>query len=391
MTNDEPSGSGPLAGIRVVELASYISGPLACAMLADLGAEVIKVEPPSGDPMRRLSRHPSGISPMWVSSNRGKRGLVLDLKQADDREELLALLRTADLLVCNWRPQVAARLGVHDEELAAANPRLIRLWVSGYGTGGPLTDSPVFDTIIQAQLGLTEANGDGTTPALDASFTVDKMSAHMVCQSALAALVARERHGIADRVDVAMFDAVAYANFVDVMVNRALVAHEPPSARNLHPGAVRPLPTADGWIVVVPATRDQIRRTFEAVERPELYDRIVETADGVELTRTLFRVLEPILRARTTESLLETFREHDVPAAPCLTIDEHLAAEQTEHNQLYDIRDWPGWESVGPMRHVRHPARFASWGPLFPNVGPPVVPRRATPSSPPDGDGNGDA
>ena len=366
--------TGPLAGIRVVELASFISAPLACAMLADLGADVLKIEPPKGDPMRRLGRHPSGVSPMWVSSNRGKRGLSLDLKDPAAKSELDDILATADVLVCNWRPAVAARLGLRDQELATRNPKLIRAWVSGYGATGPLASSPVFDTIIQARLGLTEANGDGTTPALDLAFTVDKMSAMMVCQSVLAALVARERNGVADRVDVAMFDAAAYANFVDVMVHRTLVDHEPPSPRNLHPGAVRPLATADGWIVVVPVTADQVHRTLAAVGRSDLVDTIMQTADGVDLTHALFRELEPLLRTRTTAEWLETLRAHDVPAAPCLTIDEHLRDEQTGHSHLYDVRTWSEWEHVGPMRHVRHPAVFSSYDHLFPRLGPPALP-----------------
>ncbi len=382
MSNTTDVGGGPRHGLRIVELASFISAPLACAMLADLGAEVIKVEPPRGDPMRRLGRQSSGVSPMWVNSNRGKRGVVLDLKEPAAQAELHELLATADMVVCNWRQAVADRLGLRDEELAAKYPRLIRVWVSGFGPTGPLASSPVFDTIIQARLGLTEANGDGETPALDLSFAVDKTSAMMVCQSALAAIVARERHGVADRVDVAMFDAAAYANFVDIMVNRTLLDHEPASARNLHPSAVRPLATADGWIGVVPVTSDQVRRTLEAVGRPDLIDKIMAPSDGVELTKTLFRELDDVLRTKTTDDVLEALRRHDVPAAPCLTIDEHLRDGQTEHNELYTVREWPGWEDVGPMRHVRHPAVFSTWGHAFPQVGPPVLPGRTPSGSP---------
>jgi formyl-CoA transferase len=376
MPNRDDTGRGPLDGVRIVELASFIAAPLAGAMLADLGAEVIKVEPPRGDPMRRLGRHPSGTSPMWINSNRGKHGRVMDLKDSAAQAELHELLATADLMLCNWRQPVAERLGLRDDDLAQRHPRLIRLWVSGFGSDGPLADSPVFDTIIQARLGLTEANGDGETPGLESSFSVDKMSAMLVCQAALAALFARERHGAADRVDVAMFDAAAYANFADVMVNRTLVRHEPPSARNLHPGAVRPLPTADGWIVVVPVTADQVRRTLEAVGRADLIDTVMAPTDGVELTRTLFRELESILRSRPTADWLEALARHDVPAAPCLTIDQHLQDAQTVNNELYDVREWPEWHDVGPMRHVRHPALFSTWGKARPRVGPPALPPR---------------
>src|SRR5438874_2445718 len=148
---------GPLDGIKVVELASFVSAPFATMMLGDLGAEVIKIEPPGkGDPMRNLGRNEAGVSPLFVNTNRGKRSVTLDLKDPAGQVELRALLRTADLLVCNWRPAVAARLGLVDEELAAENPRLIRIYVSGYGPDGPLADTPTYDSVIQARVGLTE-------------------------------------------------------------------------------------------------------------------------------------------------------------------------------------------------------------------------------------------
>lgn len=355
----------------MIELASFISAPLGAMMLGDLGADVLKIEPPRGDPMRRLGRHPSGISPMFVNSNRGKRSATYDLKQPEAQRAVRELLAGADLLVCNWRASVADRLGLADDVLVQSNPRLIRLYVTGFGPSGPLADSPVYDTIIQARLGLTEANGDGTTPALDSSFMVDKVAGMMVCQAALAALVARGRTGTGDRVDLAMLDAAAYANFPDIMVNRTFARHEPPSARNLHPGSVRPIATKDGWIVVVPVTSDQVRRTLAAAGRPDLADAVIKISDGVELTRRLYRELDALLASKPTATWLDAFAAHDVPAAPCQTIDEHLADPQTVHNDLYRVVDWPEWPDAGPMRHVRYPATFSSSGPLHPRSGPP--------------------
>src|SRR5262245_25460290 len=129
-TDRDPAetAAGPLRGIRVIELASYISSPLGAMMLSDLSADMIKVEPPKSDPMRRLGQHPAGVSPMFVNSNRGKRSVFLDLKQPAAQEEVRELLRTADLMVCNWRAPVATRLGLVDADLVAANPSLIRLY-----------------------------------------------------------------------------------------------------------------------------------------------------------------------------------------------------------------------------------------------------------------------
>src|SRR3954466_4334760 len=133
----------PLDGIRVIEAASYLSGPYAGMMLSDLGADVVKVEPPKGDPFRRFGKNDRGASPVFVSSNRGKRSIVLDLKEAGGREAFRELLQSADVLVSSFRPAVLTRLGLDDSLLATSNPRLVRLYLTGYGDG-PLSDAPAF-------------------------------------------------------------------------------------------------------------------------------------------------------------------------------------------------------------------------------------------------------
>src|SRR5262245_10327320 len=159
MGDTAPPAGGPLHGIRVVELASFMAVPFGTMMLSDLGAEVVKVEPPKGDPFRRFGKNDRGVSPVFVSSNRGKRSIVLDLKEASGCDGFRELLQTADILVSSFRPTVLTRLGLDDALLAAANPRLIRLYLTGYGDG-PLSDAPAFDVIIQARTGYTEMQGD---------------------------------------------------------------------------------------------------------------------------------------------------------------------------------------------------------------------------------------
>ncbi len=380
------AGHGPLAGIKVVEMAAFVAAPFGAMMLADLGADVVKIEPPKGDPMRTMGRHPAGISPMWVSTNRGKRGMALDLKSPEGVETARQLLREADILICNWRPAVAERLGFSDGSLVAANLRLIRIYTAGFGPSGPLAATPAYDAIIQARLGLTEANGDESGPALEKSFIVDKVAGTMVCQAALAALAGRELHGVADRVDLAMLDAVAYVNFPDIMVNRLFLNHAPASARNVHPSVVQPTPTADGWVVVVPVTAAQVRRTFEAVGHPEVYARLMEMADGMNIVAGMYRELAAILPGDTTEAWLRRLAAHDVPVSSCLTIDEHLADAQVLYNELYNVVEWPDWPRLGPVRQVRYPAVFGSWGKLRPALGPPPIAADAgheRPASPP--------
>jgi crotonobetainyl-CoA:carnitine CoA-transferase CaiB-like acyl-CoA transferase len=212
-------------------------------------------------------------------------------------------------------------------------------------------------------------------PQLSATYLADKMAAAMVAQATLAALYQRDRTGRAQRVDVAMMDAVAYLDFPDGFANRTFVEDQPVEARNLHAAGVRPVATQDGWIVVVPVTADQVRRTCVAAGHPEWADDLLSRADGRAMNDELLRRLDPITGNRRTDAWLTTFADADVPAAPCLTIDEHLADAQIIHNHLYAEYDWPG---VGRVRQVRYPARFGEWGDLCPTGAPPATPSRST-------------
>src|SRR3954469_9811552 len=259
----------PLDGVKVVEAANYMSGPYATMMLGDLGAEVIKVEPPKGDPFRRFGRPKTYASPQFVNCNRSKRSVVLDLKSPDDQAAMLRLLDSADVLLSNWRPAVSARLGLGDDVLAARNPRLVRVYVSGYGPTGPLSEDPVFDTIVQARSGMMYGLSATDQPVLLPGYPVDKQTAAMAAQAALAALYARERTGAGDRVDVAMLDAAAYLDYVDLFTGRTFVDGGDRDPRNLHGSTIRPVETADGWMVLAPVSSDHIRAACAAVGHPE--------------------------------------------------------------------------------------------------------------------------
>ena len=368
MTAQAPT-KGPLTGVRVVEAASFLSGPYATMTLADLGAEVIKVEPPTGDPFRKFGRPQTYVSTQFANCNRGKRSVVLDLKQAGDVEQLLSLLKTADVWLSNWRPQVADRLGLGDATLAAANPRLIRVYVSGYGPTGPLVEDPVFDTIVQARSGMTQGLSPTDDPVLLPGYPVDKLTATMAAQAILAALFARERSGEGDRLDVSMLDAAGYLNFVDLFTSRVFVDHQPADPRNRHGSAVRPVRAKDGWLIAAPVSSDHIRNACTAVGHPEWGPEVLAERDQIKMVHDLFDRMETVTVTETVETWLERFRDHDVPAAPCLGIDEHLADPQVVHNGLYTIDESPS----GPARGARYPAVFASTGPLTGQGAAPVL------------------
>jgi crotonobetainyl-CoA:carnitine CoA-transferase CaiB-like acyl-CoA transferase len=330
-------------------------------MLADLGATVTKVEPPKGDPFRRFGRPDTYVSAFFANCNHGKRSVVLDLKTPDGVSRLLSLAAGSDILVCNWRPDVADRLGIGDAALVQANHRLIRIYISGYGPTGPRADAPAFDTVLQAQSGMTEAVSTSDTPALLPGYPIDKLTAVMAAQAALAALVTREREGHGERVDVAMLDVAAYLNFVDLFPGRVFVDRAPADARNRQSSAVRPLQASDGWLLVAPVSAEHIRRVCRAAAHPEWADEVLAVRDQVAMVNALFDRLQSAVRTAPVRVWLERFGDEDLPVAPCLTMDEHLADDQVAHNQIYAVDDWP---EVGAVRTTRYPARFSSTGPV---------------------------
>jgi CoA:oxalate CoA-transferase len=355
------SSAPPLAGIRVVEVATYLAAPWSAMMLGDLGADVVKVEPPGGESFRRLGRPSTPIASLWASCNRGKRSVALDLKSDSGLAELLELLADADILVCNLRPNAAERLGFGDASLAERNPALIRCWVTGVGSTGQLAQEPAFDGVIQALSGLTEAVSPTGEPALTAGYPVDKLTSLMATQSILAALFARERSGLGDRIELAMLDAAAYVNFPDLFAGRVFVEHQPDAARRPEMSRPRPLPASDGSFVLASVSGAQIKRACAAVGRPEWVGEMLGQPDADATLSRMQELFPPVTRRHSLAHWLETFRAHDVPVAACLSIDQHLADPQVRNNDIYQLETWP---SVGLTRTVRYPALSARWGVL---------------------------
>lgn len=207
LTETSGGGEGPLSGIRVLDLSAYLAGPYGCAMLADLGAEVIKVEPPEGDNLRKYPSTMTGHSRAFVGVNRGKRGIVLDLKHPEGRAALLQLVRQADVFVHNFRPSVPSRLGIDWEQLRAINPRLIYCGLTGYGEVGPLKDNAGYDQVLQCMTGIAANQGTLDTPELVYGSAVDYYGASVLALSVSAALVERARTGQGKRLSVSLMQA----------------------------------------------------------------------------------------------------------------------------------------------------------------------------------------
>ncbi len=340
----------PLKGIRVVEACSYISGPFCAQMLADLGAEVIKVEPPSGDPYRNFGHSRDGVGTVWSNANRGKQSVVLDLKDEQDLASFKTLLSTADLYIENWRPHVSASLGLGFETLSQLNPRLVQLSITGYGADGVLAKEPAFDALIQGRTGLLSYEAAGGVPRATNTFLADKVAAVFAGQMALSGLIQRDRTQQPVHLETSMLDIMAYYNFPDMFHNQTHLDDD--SAVTLAPQPV--LATADGYLVLSPVSGKQLSRTLEAVGHPEWKDDFKKITSRKEMTHTFFQRVAQPLKLKTTAQWLELFRELDVPAGPVNQPADHLSDPQVMHNKLYSVLQTVS----GPVRAVRYPARF---------------------------------
>ncbi len=265
--------SGPLAGVRIIDMTAVILGPYATQILGDLGADVIKVEPPKGDVVRwnGPSRSP-GMGPVFLHLNRSKRSVVPDLKQSADRDALLKLLTTADVLMYNIRPKSMAKLGLTYEDVARVNPRIIYCGAYGYGEDGPYAGKPAYDDLIQGAAALPALEAKlGGEPRYLPTAIADRTVGLTAAYAMLAALFHRERTGRGQSVEIPMFEVMAESTLSTHMYG---LTFEPPLGpagyhRLLTPER-RPYKTKDGYVCALPYNDRQWQRFFEIIDRTDL-------------------------------------------------------------------------------------------------------------------------
>ena len=353
---------GPLAGIKVLDLTTVVLGPLATQILADLGADVVKIEPPDGDIMRYAgpARHRE-MGHVFLNLNRNKRSLVLDLKQEESAPVLLALVRQSDVLMHNMRPQAMARLGFGWERLREVNPRLVYCSAHGYGQDGPFAGRPAFDDIIQGGCGLvaleTATGGEARfVPTLIGDKTVGLTMVYAV----MAALLQRERTGEGQAIEVPMLETMTAFVMAEHMGG---LTFDPPVgppgySRMLAPDR-KPHRTADGHICVLPYTDRHWRDFFRIAGRPELADdpRLADAQTRSRHVADLYALIAECVRDAPTSYWLDKLKSADIPSGPvnplaALPADEHLAAvdmfPKVEHR------------TEGSIRIVRPPVKFSS-------------------------------
>jgi crotonobetainyl-CoA:carnitine CoA-transferase CaiB-like acyl-CoA transferase len=353
---------GPLQGIKVVDMTTVLMGPYATQMLGDYGADVIKVESLEGDVTRLIgpTRHP-GMGPVFLNTNRSKRSICLDLKRPAGREAVLRLIRSADVLVYNVRPQAMARLNLGYEVVSAINPRLIYAGVFGFGQDGPYAAKPAYDDLIQGATGLPALmaeTGDGT-PRYVPNALVDRIVGLTAVGAICASLVDRERTGRGQRVDIPMFETMAGFVMGDHMGG---LTYEPPLdkggyARHLSRDR-RPYKTSDGYLSVIVYNDKQWESFFKATGRDDLRSdpRFATFAGRAVNIDYVYGELARIFETRSTAEWIALLNKADVPVMPMHDLkgilnDEHLVA-----TGFFPVVQHP---TEGPIRSMKVSASFS--------------------------------
>ena len=368
-------GAGPLDGVRVIELAHVMAGPVCGLMLADLGADVIKVERPAGDPTRKfVPPEQGGEAAAFLMLNRNKRGIALDIKSADGRGALRRLLAEADVLIENYRPGSLARLGLDYASLQADFPELIYCSITGYGGSGPLAEEGGLDLVAQGYSGIMSITGEGEgRPPVKVGVPLTDIGAGILAALGVtSALHRRSQTGRGQLVETSLFEAGLLTTFWQAAI--ALASGESPGPM----GSAHPLSapyeafrTADGWITLGTPTQTNWERLPAVLEMPELLEdrRFANNAGRLEHRRELVDLVQERLERQSTKEWLATLGAAGIPAGPVLSVGEALHhAQSTARNMLADV-DHPTAGRVAtigpPIKLSESPASVRRAAPLF--------------------------
>ncbi len=335
-----------------------ISAPLAASLLSDQGADVVKVElaDGAGDRMRTLGDLRNGMGSVFAMCNRGKRSIALDTKQRDGIEAMKRLISSADVFIQNFRPGAVERLGIGPAAMLEANPRLVYVSVSGFGTDGPYADQMVYDYVVQGVSGMAMVEGAGGDPVLAKNLVIDKATALTVAQAITSALFARERTGEGQLIEISMLDAGLQFLWPDGMWNHTLVGddveHTPPMSLNYHPRR-----TADGWVTLNLATNATWPKLAAAIDDSLIDDpRFATYTLRMENAEALADMVDSLLSVLDTETVLARIREYDLPGGPVVPVEAVHLDPQVQHNRTIIEHD------TGVIGHRREPRPAARFG-----------------------------
>ena len=353
--------SYPLEGVRILELGQIIAGTYGSQVLSDLGAEVIKVEAPEGD----LGRTPSvapyrGLSGLFLTFNRNKKSIVINLKKASGRQLFYDLVKISDVVIDNFRPGVLERLEIDYPTLSRINPRIIQCSVTGFGSAGEYRDYPALDIIIQAISGHMAITGEPGRPPVRVGIPLADLSGGIYsCKGILAALFDRERTGKGRRIELSMFDTMLHLlSYIGTMWLTNGEVPKPPGSAHDYSVPWQAFATADGYVVVATRQENFWRKLCTVLESPDLAGdpRFADNASRVKNRDLLVPSLEQIFRTRTAADWLERLRAAGVPAAPVNNVDGAFAEPPVNEREMIVEYDHP---EVGKVRLPGNPIKMS--------------------------------
>ena len=357
--------NGPLDGVRVIDLSSLFVGPICSMMLAELGADVIKIERPVGDITRHLMPHGhADMGPLFLAVNSGKRSVVLDLSETRGREALHRLIAGADVLIHNALPGTAAKLGIDLETVRAISHDIVYCTITGYGEGGPYAGKPAYDDVIQAEVGLAALQGAGGRgePEYVRSIIADKISGMMGGYAVLAGILQRYRGGEPVEITIPMFEIMSSFVLIEHLFDGSYGDAEPTGYSRVLSPHRKPYRAADGFVAIVPYNDKDWQRLFTIVDREDLLEdeRFESAAARVANVDQLYALLEEVAPTKTVSEWMTVLEDAGIPVAPvrdlaALVADPHLTAVG-----LFESIDHP---FAGRIRRVRRGVRLGSAAP----------------------------
>jgi crotonobetainyl-CoA:carnitine CoA-transferase CaiB-like acyl-CoA transferase len=360
--------AGPLHGVRVLDLSTALSGPVATMLLADQGAEVIKLEAPGmGDVTRVVGSHHQGMRAMYQLANRGKRSITLDLSDEEAKAVFFTMAASMDVIVQNFRPGVVDRMGIGYDDVRRVNPNVIYLSIAGFGFSGPLAQEKVYDNLIQAASGFAATQGDADGPRYVRNLVCDKITALTAAQAVTAALFARAQGNGGQHIRLAMLDAAAWFLWPDAGTPFALLD---PEATTIDSNRSNELvPHLDGWTTSAPVTDAEFRGWCLAFDAPDVADdprwaTVTQRLEGdgyIEVRREVAQRASKL----TVREALDRLARHGVSAVEAIALDALVTHDQAVANDTFTVTEHP---IAGPIREVNPPARFSAT-PASPGAG----------------------
>ena len=349
---------GPLKGVKIIDLTSMVSGPMGAMMLADQGAEVIKVEPIAGEQLRHMAAPHNGVNPVFYSCNRGKKSLAIDLKSKEGKEILIKLIKDSDVLMQNFRPGTTDRMGFGYEDMKKINPNLVYLSISGFGDKGPYAQSRVYDPVIQALSGATDIQADRNTgnPKMFRVVIADKVTSLTAAQAISSALYAREKTSKGQQIKLSMLDSVIAFFWPEGMSGLVFKENEF-DVRKLQGSQDLIYEAKDRYITAGAVSDAEWTGMCNALNMQQLItdDRFATSAARVINAEERKKITGKEIKKWQSNDILSRFQEEGVPSAPLLDRMELMNHEQIIQNQTILREEYEGF---GEIRQARPAAHF---------------------------------